>query len=56
MSIRTNFPECDSENFKKNGHTHNGKVIKKISYISFSITKEHYRILSKKRVCDFLKV
>jgi hypothetical protein len=25
MSIRTNFPECDSENFKKNGHTHNGK-------------------------------
>ena len=25
MSIRTNCPECGSENFKKNGHTHNGK-------------------------------
>jgi transposase-like protein len=25
MSIRTNCPECGSENFKKNGHIHNGK-------------------------------
>ena len=25
MSIRTNCPECSSENFKKNGHIHNGK-------------------------------
>jgi uncharacterized Zn finger protein (UPF0148 family) len=25
MSMRTNCPECGSENFKKNGHTHNGK-------------------------------
>jgi transposase-like protein len=25
MSLRANCPECGSENFKKNGHAHNGK-------------------------------
>ncbi len=25
MIIRSNCPECGSNNYKKNGHTHNGK-------------------------------
>jgi hypothetical protein len=36
MVTRTCCPECGSRNYKRNGHTHNGKPHRSISFGIFS--------------------